>query len=84
MIGSYSGGIPDAVSDGISGYLVPPDDPDALAEKIIHIFSKPDLAEKLGEDGKKLIEEKFTWSKISSQLLFELDKMEGNHKTLSY
>ena len=84
VIGSYSGGIPDAVSDGISGYLVPPDDPDALAEKIIHIFSKPDLAEKLGEDGKKLIEEKFTWSKISSQLLFELDKMEGNHKTLSY
>jgi glycosyltransferase involved in cell wall biosynthesis len=47
VVGSRAGGIPDIVEDGVSGLLVPPDDPAALAGALVHVLSDRDLAEKL-------------------------------------
>jgi glycosyltransferase involved in cell wall biosynthesis len=44
VIGSHVGGIPEMVQDGITGFLVPPGDEEALAEKLRWVLSYPEQA----------------------------------------
>jgi glycosyltransferase involved in cell wall biosynthesis len=48
VIGSNVGGIPDMIQDGVTGFLVPPGDDRALADKIRWILEHPDEAEAMG------------------------------------
>lgn len=69
VIGSYSGGIPDAVEDEVNGFLVQPDDPYSLADKILQVFDDIDLHQKLAVQGLKRVQTRFTWDAITEQLL---------------
>lgn len=69
VIGSNTGGIPDIIEDGVNGLLVPPSDPDALADAIIRIFENPDLADRFREAGQKSVQESFSWDKISDEFI---------------
>ena len=66
VIGGDSGGIPDAIKDGVTGLLVNPEDPTDIAEKIEKLMKNPKLARKLGEQGRKRVLEEFTWEKAAS------------------
>ncbi len=46
-------GIPDLVSEGITGYLVPVKDPVALAERLSSLMNNPDLRTRLGRNGRE-------------------------------
>ena len=48
VVGTRAGSIPDLVTDGVSGLLVEPDDPAALADALVRVLSDPLLAGKLG------------------------------------
>src|SRR5262249_21709291 len=48
VVGSRVGGIPDLVDDGVSGALVPPGDPHALADVLVRALSDRAHAERLG------------------------------------
>ncbi len=52
VIGSLSGGVPDAVAHDRTGLLVPPNDPSATADAIIRLKNDPALAARLGEAGR--------------------------------
>jgi phosphatidylinositol alpha-1,6-mannosyltransferase len=69
VIGSRSGGIEDAVEDNVNGYLIDPDDPNTLAEKVLHLFDDPILSKRIGDAGRKRVEEGFTWGHVSERLL---------------
>jgi phosphatidylinositol alpha-1,6-mannosyltransferase len=73
VIGSRSGGIEDAVEDGVNGVLVEPNDSEGLAREIIALFDDPGRLERLGEMGRKRVEEQFTWAKITDRILGELE-----------
>lgn len=47
VVASRVGGIPEVVRDGIDGFLVPPDDPQALAAKLSLVLTNADLLHKL-------------------------------------
>ena len=49
----------DIVIDGETGFLVPPGDIKAMAEKIIYLLDNPDVAKKMGEAGRKRAEKYF-------------------------
>jgi glycosyltransferase involved in cell wall biosynthesis len=49
VVGSRAGGIPDIVEDGVSGVLVPPDDPHALADALVRVLQDRALLERLAE-----------------------------------
>jgi len=49
VIASASGGFPEIVKDGETGFLVPPSDPDALADRIVRLITDPHLVRTLGE-----------------------------------
>jgi glycosyltransferase involved in cell wall biosynthesis len=48
VVGSRVGGIPDIVEDGVTGVLVPPGDPTALADALVRVLSDRELAQRLG------------------------------------
>ena len=49
LVASRVGGVPEIIQDGQTGLLVPPDDPEALAQAIGRLFDNPDLAARLGQ-----------------------------------
>src|SRR5205814_743784 len=53
VVAGNSGGIPDAVRDGETGFLVPPEDPAALAAAIVLLLASPGLAKRVGAAGRR-------------------------------
>ena len=50
-----------------AGMVINPNEED-LTEAIIKILNDPELSQKMGENGKRLVEEKYTWDKIADQM----------------
>jgi glycosyltransferase involved in cell wall biosynthesis len=69
VVASRIGGIPDIVEDGKSGLLVPPADADALAAAIRRLIDDPALARRLGEAGRRRLQERFSWRAIVQRWL---------------
>jgi glycosyltransferase involved in cell wall biosynthesis len=60
IVATDVGGNAEAVEDGVSGFIVPPEDPGALSTAISRLLSDPSLAKAMGEAGKQTVAEKFT------------------------
>lgn len=71
VIGGNSGGIPDAVRDHVTGYLVDPLDESEIADRIEQLVVDEELAQKLGENGYDWVTNHCLWSH-RGQLLRQL------------
>jgi len=60
VVATAVGGTPEVVIDGETGLLVPPGDPDALAQAIVFLIENPELRKKMGQAGRKRVAEHFT------------------------
>jgi len=60
-------GAPEAIKNGINGYLLPPKDINAMAEKVIYLIRHPEKAQEMGEKGKGLVEEFDIWKMLAQQ-----------------
>jgi len=68
-IGSYDGGIPDAVENEVSGLLVQSGSSNEIAKAIKKMFSDEDYRLSLAKNGIARVEESFTWKKLSAQMI---------------
>jgi len=68
-ITSRVGGFPDLVKENKTGYLVPPKNPKALADKIEYVLSHYDEAKRLAENGRLLCREMFDIRKNARDVL---------------
>ncbi|PAV08000.1 glycosyltransferase family 4 protein [Methanosphaera cuniculi] len=59
-----SGGVVEVVDDGISGYLIKPNNKEQLQEKIEHVLSNKNIEEQLADGGRRRVEDIFNWDKI--------------------
>lgn len=64
VVATAVGGIPEVVMDGKTGILVPPRNPDAIANAIVSLLENPMRARKMGEAGRKRVLECFTLEKM--------------------
>ena len=64
VVASRVGGIPEAVEDGVTGRLVPPGDPAALAAVLEDFYRRADAAMRLGLAGAERVLESFTWERV--------------------
>ena len=60
VVATNVGGNAEAVQDGVSGFVVPSEDPYALSEAILRLLSDPSLAHAMGAAGRNLALERFT------------------------
>lgn len=60
--------IGDTVIDGETGLLIPPNDLNALAEAILKLIYNKDLAGKLGEQGRSLVEKEYSLEKMINEI----------------
>ena len=63
-IASRVGGIPDIIEDGVSGVLVPPADPESLANAIETLVRDPAYARRLADAGRERLRTHFSWDVI--------------------
>lgn len=75
VVAGNSGGIPDAVADGKSGFLVDPLDTQQIREKIIYLLQHPPEAKQMGEYGRKRVETDYNWPKITQDMIACLNGM---------
>lgn len=68
VVASRSGGIVDIIDGHSTGFLFEERNYRELAEKIIYVFSKRQIRERLSKNGLKLVTEKYDWKKISRSL----------------
>jgi glycosyltransferase involved in cell wall biosynthesis len=66
VIGTRTGGIPDAIADGVNGFLLPADDVDGIARAMIRLAEDPALARRMGMAGRARAEE-LTWKRYARQ-----------------
>lgn len=59
VVASRVSGIPEVVVDGGTGWLVPPEDPAALAGALAEVLADPDEARRRGEAGRRRVEEHY-------------------------
>lgn len=68
IIASKAGGIPEMISDGKEGFLVPKDNSRQIAEKIIYIMKHPDEANRMADNAYKRVQSGFSIERMASQV----------------
>jgi len=69
VISTFHSGIPELVIDGKTGLLVNERDEDALAEKLKHLITHPEVRERMGQESRKYIENNYDINKLNGKLL---------------
>ncbi len=69
VIGSFSGGVPEAIQDGVTGYLVAENDVEGLSRRMLELLSDEGKARRMGEAGRRRALTSFSWSVGASKLL---------------
>ncbi len=68
IVASRVAGIPDVVTDGIEGLLVPPKDAPALRSALLRLAKDTSLREALGSNARLRVERDLTWERVASTL----------------
>ncbi|NJM09102.1 glycosyltransferase family 1 protein, partial [Candidatus Gracilibacteria bacterium] len=75
VIGSAVGGIAFTVQDGVTGLLVPPRDPRALAAALSQLIAQPTLREQMGRAARARVEREFTWATVAARTAALYDEL---------
>ncbi|WP_030020864.1 glycosyltransferase family 4 protein [Streptomyces monomycini] len=68
VVAGDSGGAPDAVLDGETGYVVPGGSPTVAAERVVALLKDPAARRRMGERGRAWVEEKWRWDLLAERL----------------
>jgi D-inositol-3-phosphate glycosyltransferase len=68
VVGSSVGGVKYSVVNGTTGFLVPPNDPACLGNRLSILCSDSDLREKMAKNALKRAYEHFTWSDVAQSV----------------
>ncbi|MCX7595410.1 MAG: glycosyltransferase [Fischerella sp.] len=69
VVSTFHGGIPELVEDGISGFLVPERDADALAEKLVYLMENPQIWPDMGRAGRACVEQHYNLHQLNDKLV---------------
>ena len=75
VVASNVGGIPYQIDDGLSGYLVEPQDNAGFAERIVHILQNPDEAKAVGKKAREKVRKEFLITRLLSDYLDMLNSV---------
>jgi glycosyltransferase involved in cell wall biosynthesis len=68
-VGTRITSIPEYIEDGVTGYLVPPNDSRSLRAVLKRLLDDPDHAMQVGRNGYELVRRQFTWTAVADRCL---------------
>lgn len=68
VVAGDSGGAPDAVLDGETGWVVRGESPEETADRIVVLLGDAELRRRMGERGRRWVEEKWRWDLLAERL----------------
>jgi|GEM_PF-340246 len=68
VIASNIGGVQEIIEDGVNGFLVEPNQPDQITQKILYLFNDPQIYDRIGQRAKESVDLKFSLSNYVSTL----------------
>ncbi len=68
VIATRVGGVPDVVQDGVTGVLVPPRDPQALAAATLRLLGDTDARTRLGEDARRAVVARYPAERLAQDM----------------
>jgi phosphatidyl-myo-inositol dimannoside synthase len=78
-IATPSGGVADAVRDGVTGLLVPPDSPASVATATVRLLSDPVLRARLGRDARTAVERHLNWDRAAVEVTRIVNLVTARH-----
>jgi D-inositol-3-phosphate glycosyltransferase len=76
VVASQVGGLAYLVQDGVTGFTVPVDDPQALADRLMSLLSNPELRMKMGEQAVRYAQG-YAWEQIAQRLVLVYNELSG-------
>lgn len=80
VIGAATGGVPEAIIDGKTGFLIKANDLNDLTEKILMLYENKDKKNKMGEHGHNRVIKEFNWDKICGDYIKLFESVLKSHK----
>jgi glycosyltransferase involved in cell wall biosynthesis len=69
VIATRCGGLVEVVEDGVTGFLVPPNDSGALKGKIQYFLDHPEIARSMGQAARERVLRDFTWDRVATNCI---------------
>lgn len=69
VVSTWHGGIPELVEDGVSGFLVPERDIDAIADRLSHLINHPEKWSAMGKAGRDQVEAHYDMNTLNDELV---------------
>lgn len=69
VVATHCGGMAEVVQDGLTGYLVPPENPSELADRVCALLQDPEGARQMGERARRYVERHFGWPAVARATL---------------
>ena len=82
VVASRAGGLPDKVIPGVTGWLVPPGNEEALSAAISKALADPSKLLSMGAAGRTLVEKDFSWRAATDRLLAVYAELLGQRNSL--
>ncbi len=79
VVATDVGGNAEAVKDGLTGFVIPPEDPVALSAAIIRLISDPSQAREMGIAGKSLAGQMFTTEAMMGRIVSTYKELLSRH-----
>lgn len=82
VIGSAVGGVQYTVQHGVTGLLVPPRDPDALAARLDELRRRPAMGVAMGRAGVRRVRTHFSWDEVAQRLVRVYERVRRTRATV--
>lgn len=68
VVGSRVDAMAEMITDGTNGFLVPAGNAEALADRLVHLLSSPELCRRMGEASRQRVQRQFLWTQVVNRI----------------